>query len=185
MENKSSNEIISTLEQKLEEQICSVLLNFQNLTTQQLIKIPEENSWSISQCIQHLNTYGDYYLPILKHELEARKVVESNCNHKTSWLGNYFLKMLNSEKKLKARKRHLPEITMSAHKVISIHLNQQETLLAYLRLFQNLDLTKNTIPSSIASIIKLNPMDTLQFLIIHNSRHINQALKIHNFERIN
>ena len=97
---------------------------------------------------------------------------------KPGFLGNYFVKLMQPEdniKKMKASKVHFPEHITDAHAVIATFIQQQETLLQYLRLAKTKKLDNANIPVSIFKWIKLNPGDVLRFLIVHNERHILQA----------
>lgn len=181
MTKDNFNNVFIDLEKQIEEQMKLVIGSFQNMPENELLLQPNTNAWSISQCIQHLNSYGEYYLPLLEVEKNKRGKSAPTANYSTSWIGDYFVKMIDykqSSKKLKSINRHLPNSRTSPHTIISTHLTQQETLLTYVREFHNMDLSKRTIPTSLSSLIKLNIIDTLRFLITHTSRHINQASKI-------
>jgi len=182
---KDNLNMFTQLELEVEEQITHVLHTFQNMTEQQLLHVPKKGSWSISQCFQHLNSYGDHYLPLLQNEIKNRKRTIASVDCKSSRLGNYFVSIMDpkqSSKKFKNIKKHIPIDTIPPHQIISTHTNQQESLLVYIREFQSHHPTnKRTIPTSLTSLIKLNVIDTLRFLIIHNSRHIIQASNILDF----
>ena len=110
MPEENASSVFSELEEKIEGQISYVIHYFQNLTDEQLTEKLDSNSWSIAQCLQHLNTYGDFYLPLLKQEIETGKAASPNTVHKSSWLGNFFVSMMDvdkSSRKFKAKKIHL------------------------------------------------------------------------------
>lgn len=79
------------------------------------------------------------------------------------------------KKKFKTSKNHIPQSNLDAKATVAEFLNQQEQLLQIIRLAQSKDIQQIKIPISIAKFLKLNLGDALQFLIVHNERHIQQA----------
>jgi len=182
MSKNNSITLLNALEKEVEEQMKFVLLNFQNMSEQQLLYVPNKDSWSISQCLQHLNSYGEYYLPLLEQEKNRSSKSLPNTIYKSSWIGNYFVNKMDpkrSPKKLKSMQKHIPSQGITAPQIISNHLSQQEALLLYIRIFQTLNLSKRSIPTSLTPLIKLTSMDTLRFLVAHTSRHILQASRVY------
>jgi hypothetical protein len=80
-----------------------------------------------------------------------------------------------SGKKFKAARQHQPEINLSGPKVIAEFIEQQEKLLLYLRQARRVNLDAIRIPVSVAHWLRMNLGDLLQFLIVHNERHLLQA----------
>ncbi len=61
-------------------------------------KTLQYKSWSILECLEHLNLYGDFYIPEIKNRIESSKTLPKE-NFKSRILGNYFAKsMLPKEK---------------------------------------------------------------------------------------
>ena len=85
---------------------------------------------------------------------------------------------VTGKKKHKAFKNHTPPQNLDAHAVIAEFIQQQETLLRYLKQAQFTDLNKVKIPISLTRWIKLSLGDTFQFLIAHNERHVVQAKRL-------
>jgi hypothetical protein len=56
-------------------------------------------SWSALECLQHLNLYGDFYLPEIEQRMAASKYPPQPI-FKSSWLGNKFAEMLKPREKL-------------------------------------------------------------------------------------
>ena len=137
-------------------------------------------SWNILECIEHLNLYGDFYIPEIEKAFESSDYFPDS-RFKSGFLGNFFAtQMLPRERLNKMR-------TFSNKNPISIALNkttlerfiaQQEQLLVLLDKSKNLNLNKTKIPVSFSQRFKLKLGDTFRFLIYHNERHISQANKI-------
>lgn len=168
--------LLDALEQQAESHLDEAINTFQNLSERELLQPAVNGGWSIAQCLEHLNRYGNHYLPEIKNGLE--KEFPPNNIFKSSWLGSYFIKMMNPDsgkKKIKAFKEYMPPPQLDAYAVIAEFILQQETLLKYLRKARGKDLNKIKIAISITQWIKLTLGDVLQFLIAHNERHIRQA----------
>src|SRR5690606_40473700 len=67
-------------------------LNFQQLTVEQLNKRGTAGGWTILECIEHLNLYGDFYIPEIKNRISQAKHKPSE-SFKSGILGHYFAKI--------------------------------------------------------------------------------------------
>lgn len=170
--------LLSSLESRVESHLQEAVRVFQNLDEKTLLLPSPTGGWSIAQCLEHLNSYGHYYLPQLFKSLEKAKTTAGETVYKSTWLGNYFVKMMEPStgtRKFNAFNDHIPSPQLDAYTVVAEFIHQQEQLLRMLTLSRKADLNGPKIPISIASWIKLKPGDVLRFLIAHNERHIQQA----------
>ena len=185
MKTIATSELIDQLEQQVESHLSEVIKSFQNLSEKELLQPAVNGGWSIAQCLEHLNRYGNYYLPEIKKGLKQE--FPANDKFKSSWLGNYFIKMMNPDsgkKKIKAFKEYSPVPQLDAYAVVAEFIHQQELLLKYLKTARTKDLNKIKISISIAKWIKLKLGDTFQFIIAHDERHLRQAKRNLTNERI-
>lgn len=169
---------LALLESKTEQHILDAVEHFQNMDEQLLNKPSMTGGWSVAQCLAHLNTYGDYYLPKLQTGLELHSKVNDSGKYKSSWLGTYLIKLTDPQTgsmKLKAVKRHQPMVVLPAHQTVADFIDQQEIMLSLLRTAQQADVNQFKIPLSIASWVRLPLGDILHFMIAHTERHILQA----------
>ncbi len=176
MTNQTVTLLLDLLEEHVENHIHDAVKIFQNLSAEELLKPSASGGWSIAQCLWHLNSYGDYYLPEIKSGLDKKYPV--NAVFKSTWLGNYFTQMMKpgaQMKKYKAFKNHVPPDKLDAHKVVAEFIQQQEQLLSYLKQAKQTDMNRIRIPISILSWIKLKLGDVFQFIIAHDERHLQQA----------
>ena len=60
-------------------------------------------SWSVLECIEHLNRYGDFYLPEIQRRINASNHPNTKT-FKSSWLGNYFAESMLPKEKLNKMK---------------------------------------------------------------------------------
>lgn len=168
--------LLENLETRVERHLADAVKIFQNLPESILLKPSATGGWSIAQCLEHLNRYGNYYLPQIQKGLD--KKISGGNTFKSTWLGNYFTKMMEPStgaKKVKAFKDYVPPVQLNAHAVVAEFIGQQETLLGYLKQARATDLNAVKIPVSIAKWIRLRLGDVFRFIIAHNERHMVQA----------
>lgn len=153
---------------------------FSSLSTENLNSRVEQNSWSILECFEHLNLYGDFYIPEIKKRIESSKT-QPKVNFKSGVLGNYFAKsMLPKEKlnKMKTFKDKNPIGSKLDKSTIERFIQQQEQILNLLDISKEIDLNKTKTDISISKLIKLKIGDTFRVVVYHNERHLKQAKKI-------
>lgn len=142
---------------------------------------PSAEGWSANECLQHLISYGRYYLPAIEKELSKSQNSESTSPFSSGWLGNYFTKLMmpgtdgKPSKKMNSPKNHAPKTIIDSRLVISEFIDQQEKLLALLNTAKKFDLDTVKVGISIAPFIKLKLGDVFRFVIAHQVRHIFQA----------
>lgn len=148
-------------------------------------------SWSVLECLEHLNLYGRFYLPEIKKRISnfslgrgIKGEDNDNCPDsvfKSGWLGNYFANsMLPREKlnKMKTFKNMNPLNSKLDKQVIDEFISQQQEMLQLLEASRKISLNKTRTAISISKLIKLKLGDTFRFVIYHNQRHMVQAQRI-------
>jgi hypothetical protein len=181
MQVYQSNQLISNLQKQTEELLSKAISKYQMIAPVNMLKQLRENKWSAAQCLEHLNSYGRYYLPEIEKAINTANADVSSPDEQftSGWLGNYFTNLMlpkeGKQMKMKAPKEHQPIADLDSDKVISEFIDQQEKLLALLEQSKEISLNKVRVPISIAKLIKLKLGDVFGFLIAHNQRHILQA----------
>jgi len=153
---------------------------FSHLPTEILNWRVKKESWSILECFEHLNLYGNFYIPEIKKRIESSKS-QPNKNFKSGILGNYFAKsMLPKEKlnKMKTFKDKNPIGSTLDKTTIERFVSQQEKIFNLLDKSREIDLNNTKTAISISKLIKLKLGDTFRVVIYHNERHLEQAKKI-------
>jgi hypothetical protein len=138
------------------------------------------DSWSILECLEHLNRYGDYYIPEIEKRITASTHKPSKI-FKSGWLGNYFANsMLPKEKlnRMKTFKSMDPKGSSLDKGVLSKFIVQQQAIANLLNKSKEVDLTKTKTGISISKWIKLRLGDTFRVVIYHNQRHLVQAERV-------
>lgn len=158
-----------------------VVNSFKNLDIPTLNRRSSATSWSILECIEHLNRYGDFYIPELNYRIANARYAEPTQQYKQGLLGGYFARMMKAENptKIKSLKSYNPIGSKLNDQVLDIFISQQEALLLCLDKARSINLIKNKTAISISKLIRLQLGDTFSFLIYHNERHIKQAQRVH------
>lgn len=175
----SSSQLITDLKntvQEHKEYVETLLLK----TEEELNYRMSENSWSILECIEHLNRYGNFYIPEIRNKISASKTTQESM-FSSGMLGEYFAKsMLPNEKmkKMNTFKSMNPIHSRLDKKVLTEFITQQNQLLELLEKAKKVNLEKTKTGISITKFIRLKLGDTFRFVIYHNIRHIEQAKRL-------
>ncbi len=140
---------------------------------------PGAGKWSVAQVLEHLNSYGCYYLPQIEKSLSGSSSFVMEW-FRPGWLGNYFTKIMRPGKdgkignKMKAPKNHTPVLTLDINNVLHTFMEQQHRLLNLLEDAKGKDIGNIRTPISISRFFRLKTGDTFRFLIAHEQRHFVQ-----------
>ncbi len=139
-----------------------------------------ESSWSVLECIEHLNRYGEFYIPEISLRI-AQATHPSVPIFKSNWLGSYFSNAVSYKEKLNKMKTFAtmnPNNSVLNRAVLNTFLIQQQQLQSLLEQAKKVHLDKTKTAISISKFIKLKLGDTFRVVIYHNQRHIKQAEKV-------
>ncbi len=178
-----SKKLLAALQEQTESFLNKAISDWQMIRHSQFGYKTAPEKWSATQCLEHLNSYGRFYLPEIERAIEKAKEKGYGpaAHFKAGWLGNYFTKLMmpgndgKVTKKMSSPKDHYPETNTDSHKVIAEFIEQQERLLSLLEAAQDIDLNKASCAISISKLVKLKLGDTFLFFIAHHYRHILQA----------
>lgn len=155
---------------------------FQLIDEQALNFKPGPKSWSVLECLEHLNRYGYFYLPEIEKRVSAAPESPEAEVFKSSWLGGKFAKSLEpyGEKvnKMRSPGNMNPNNSQLSPTVVDKFLKQQRHMQELLPLAEKVDLQKVKTSTSLSAFIKLRLGDTLMVVIYHNRRHVAQAQRV-------
>ena len=175
-----SETLLKDLESKTQLMIRQVE-QFSALSTKELNTRPGKDKWSVLECIEHINLYGEFYLEEFeKHILNAKH--KSSEFHKTGLMGNYSANSMlpkgdKTPMKMKTFKHMNPINSDLQVTVLDKFIKQQKHFLNLLSKAETVSLTKTKCALTIKGL-KFRLGDTLRFYAFHNIRHINQASKV-------
>lgn len=138
------------------------------------------HEWNALECLDHLNRYGDFYLPeIAKAIATAHESLDNEF--KSGWLGRKSaMSMLPQEdglKKMKTFKSKNPAIDGLQPDTFKNFIRQQNEFLKLIEAAAKVNLT-NTKTATTLPLLRFRLGDTLRFVIYHNERHMVQAERI-------
>ena len=160
---------------------------FERLPIDQL-RFKNGNQWSILECLEHLNLYGDFYLVEIEKQIIANRNRPSSTIFQSGFVGNYFANLMEVKEgkitKMKSPKNKNPANMDLTITTISRFLKQQEQLIVLLNSCRSIDLTRAKSAITLTRLIKLRLGDTLRFFTYHIERHMLQAERICNEENL-
>lgn len=163
--------------QEQTEKIIHRAESLKTLPIQNLKWKASSESWSVLECLEHLNLYAEFYNPAVKLAIKNSTSIPER-HFKSGFLGAYFAKsMLPNEKmnKMKTFKDKNPVFSQVSSTVLDDFINQQKEFLTLLESAKTVNIGKVKTPITITKWIKLKLGDTLQFLVNHNIRHMSQV----------
>ncbi len=163
----------------LTEDSTLAVQKFKSLTPARLNFKTDPKRWSILECLEHLNLYGDFYLRELEKTLLNQRPVCPPPLYKSGIIGNYFANLMKVKNgriiKMKTPTDKNPAGSQLSVTTIDRFLKQQEMLKSLLNQARNVDLVKTKVPISLTKYIKLSLGDTFRFFVYHIERHVLQA----------
>ncbi len=180
---KIKSEILLGEIQKITENILHFAEHeMKELSDEKLNQKPAEDKWSIAECMEHLNRYGDYYIPLINEKINKSKTSAKEI-FTTGWLGNKAAQdMLPKDgiikNQMKTFKNMNPSFSEVNTNVLEEFTRQQKEILTIIEKAKTVDLNKNKIPITISRFIRFKLGDILRFLIFHNDRHFVQIKNV-------
>jgi len=151
---------------------------FEQLSDADLNRRPGPEQWNALECLDHLNRYGDYYLPEIERVAKAAPRVAEDAAFHTGWLGNKFALSMRpggAGTSMKTFKKMNPLGDALKREVLREFIRQQEEMLRLLALCRTVNLSKAKTGTTLTRYLRLRLGDTLRVVIYHNQRHLEQA----------
>ena len=177
----NDEDFIKRLLQKGREAKEKVSSEFSNISAAQLNWQSSRVSWSIAQCLDHLIASHSVYFSRLKKITEGKFKMNFWEKHSPlTKIWGYIMKDQMQEqvkRKLKAPKKIQPA-SKATLEIIEQYHKSIDQFLAYISNCSTIDIDKTIITSPLVSMVTYSLRDALQFLITHEHRHINQAIRV-------
>jgi TusA-related sulfurtransferase len=137
------------------------------------------NTWSVLECIAHLNLYYAFYIPLLKTAVELDQTKSYEGRFKSGWLGEFFVTIMKPKKgkikKMSAMAKMNPNGTLLDPSILEVFLNNQKTIHEIMEICKTRNLNSVKIPTVMSKWVSISLGDTLRFIVVHNERHLLQA----------
>jgi hypothetical protein len=132
-------------------------------------------SWSVLECLEHLNRYARYYLPVFTRALAQPDRPDPAAAIRYSWLGRKSLDIVRPGKQHKTVKHMNPAGSQLSRAVLTEFLAHQAALLTLLETAATADLNRKAVPVEFFRLLKLRTGEALEFVVRHEQRHLQQA----------
>jgi len=169
--------LIARLKQEILSLIETVEHTFLALPLEELNWKENNKQWSALECVEHLNRYNRYYnaaIQIAIHSAAGSQGQEIS----STWLGAKFINMMRPENKKKQKTfgRMNPAGSKLSKAVLQEFISRQQQLLTLLDEASQVDLNKGKVPVEFFKLLSLTIGDALQFVVVHEQRHVLQAM---------
>ena len=162
------------------------IAEFKDLSEEQLYWNPDRNSWSIAQCLAHLNAFHRFYVPVFEERIKNSRFQEEEELFQSSPLGNSTYmkvrlgKLKNVKRKLKSPKDYNPLINtnLKTENVLEDFEKYQSYLIDLIERAKSINIRKTKMSFSKRPIVRLRIGDAFQYIVYHGERHIEQAKRI-------
>lgn len=171
-----SNTLIEDLIER-SRQNMNAAQSFLELPLERLNHKETPEKWSALECLEHLNRYGNFYIPEIKQGIYESKFKAEEW-FKSGLLGNYFANSVKPREKLNKMKTFAsmnPEGSALDKSTIERFIQQHKEKIELLNASREVGLNKTKTAISISKLIKLKLGDTFRVVVYHNERHIVQA----------
>jgi len=152
----NSQDMINDLQKRVIK-AAETVSKFRTLSYEQINARKATDDWSLLECIEHLNIYGNFYLPEIENQLLANKGIPASTHFKSGIIGNYFVNLVQvknaKQKKMKTLAAMNPNYSDLSITTIERFLKQTEMLLGLLELSKKTNIVKIKTSNSIYKII--------------------------------
>lgn len=168
--------------QKGKEAKEKVSREFFSITLQQINWKPTSKSWSIGQCLEHLIIADSLYFPVLEKITEGNYSISfwEKWSPFTNFFGRFFVTALQEEAKTKMKTTSvfLPFTSDLDLAIVERFYKHHDTFMNFISGCPQNNLEEIIITSPQFSFVTYKLRDVLTFLVQHEHRHINQAIRV-------
>ena len=143
---------------------------------------PNPETWSINECLEHLNVTARQYWSILAEAVNGARINGwfSPGPYKRAWIGNLMIRSTEPPARLrfKAPRRFRPPADIPMNQVLSSFMTFQDRLLDLIRDANGVDLGRPRLHSPGGRLFKLTLGQGIELMIAHERRHLWQARRV-------
>jgi hypothetical protein len=160
---------VKILKDDVKDQFCH--LSYEHLNYKQA-----PDRWSILECFEHLNRYNHFYLNAIEKAFETTTRIAQEETRST-WIGKKSIEMMqpSNRKKQKTFKHMNPANSALPLSVMDHFLSDQNRLVRLLENASDININSKMIPVEFFRLFKMNIGEGLEFIVVHQQRHVLQA----------
>ena len=150
------------------------------LTDEQFTWRPGEDSWSIAECLDHLNATARVYLPALDEGIAdaIRRGVYGEGPFKYNWVGRLSVRFSDLRVRLKALDDLLPAPGRSRREILAAFRAYQVQYIDRLRQANGVDLARARVRMPSSSWLRIPLGSGFAVMVSHSRRHLAQARRV-------
>ena len=150
------------------------------LTDEQFTWRPSQDSWSVAECLDHLNATARVYLPSLDEGISdaIRRGVYGEGPFKYNWLGRLSVRFSDLRVRLKATDDVQPGPGRTRREILSAFRAYQVQYIDRLRQANGVDLARARVRMPVSSWIRIPLGSGFALMISHSRRHLAQARRV-------
>ncbi len=151
----------------------------EGLSESQMLWRPALGSWSIAECLDHLNRTLSLYIGPLRiaFERERQNAPLAPTSFRVGFIASKMAAFLEPPYRMrtKAISQIAPGPSLTAADVVQEYTQHREALLEFAKEAARVDMSSIRIPSPILSLLKFSITESLVVILAHDRRHIWQA----------
>ena len=150
------------------------------LTDEQFAWRPNQDAWSIADCLDHLNATARVYLPALDEGISEaiRRGVYGEGPFKYNWLGRLSVHFSDTRLRLKAPDDMQPVKGRTRREILSAFKAYQVQFVDRLRQANGIDLARARVRVPVSSWIRIPLGSGFVLMVAHARRHLVQARRV-------
>ena len=143
---------------------------------------PAPDSWSVAQCIDHLNTTAREYLPMMDEGIAdaIRRGLYKPGPYAYNWIGRLMVWMFDPKVRVRAKapQAFQPPVGRPRHDVMAAFRAYQVQYIDRLRQANGLDLARARVTSPVTRMIRMPLGSAFALTVAHERRHLQQARRV-------
>jgi hypothetical protein len=150
------------------------------LSDQQFMWRPDPDSWSIAECLDHLNATARVYLPALDEGISdaIRRGVYGEGPFKYNWLGRLSVRFSHLRVRLKAPDDVQPGSGRTRREILNAFRAYQVQYIDRLRQANGVDLARARVRLPAGSWLPIPLGSAFELMVVHSRLHLAQARRI-------
>ena len=157
--------------------------SFGGFSPAQLNWKPDDKSWSVAQCLEHLIASHKGYIPLFQGIAvgDAKPTFWEKMSPLSGYFGRYLIKSLDPAnlKQMKAPGKAQPSASEISGDIVDQFCDQQRQLIEQIgKIPAGVDAAKTIVTSPLLGLVTYSLDDCYSILIVHCQRHIGQARRV-------
>jgi hypothetical protein len=150
------------------------------LSDEQFLWRPSQDSWSIAECLDHLNATARVYLPALDEGISEaiRRGVYGEGPFKYNWLGRLSVHFSDMRVRLKTPDDMQPGAGRKRREILSAFRAYQVQYIDRLRQANGVDLARARVRMPVTGWFRIPLGSGFAIMIAHSRRHLEQARRV-------